>query len=76
MNDQITQQCVYLPGAEHPGMPDIAHAMFARNAGYYADPALTELAWVDPKIREFWEEQALAVRDDLEHLARHGHLPT
>lgn len=44
---------------------EVAYRMFARNVGDYADPAMIELAWVDPNIRGFWVEQADAVAEDL-----------
>lgn len=72
MNARTQFLRVYLPGPEHPGMDDVAHALFTRNAGEYADPSMTELAWLDEDIRAFWLEQAEAVRADLEHLARCG----
>lgn len=72
MNTQAQFLCVHLPGPEHPGMDDVAHALYTRNAGEYADPALTELAWLDECVRDFWRSQAEAIRADLEHLARHG----
>lgn len=61
-----------LPAPDHPGMDGVARAMFARNAGEYAEPALVELAWADPEIRSFWVVQAERVRSDLEQLARCG----
>ncbi|MFF0973340.1 UNVERIFIED_CONTAM: hypothetical protein RF649_12980 [Kocuria sp. CPCC 205295] len=64
----------HLVEADDPGLADVAYAMFTRNAGTYADPHFTQLAWLDPDIRDFWIQQALAVRDDLECLARRGHL--
>lgn len=63
-----------LPCADDPGMEQVARALFARNAGEYAEPAMVELAWVDEGVRAFWQEQAEAVRADLEDLARHGHV--
>lgn len=63
---------VHLVEADHPGMLDVAYALFKRNAGDYADPLFVQLAWVDPEIRGFWVQQAIAVRADLEHLGRVG----
>lgn len=48
---------------------ELAHRMFVRNVAEYADPALTELAWVDPDIRDFWHGQARAVLVDLAEIA-------
>jgi hypothetical protein len=42
--------------------------MFIRNVGDYAEPALAELAWIDPDIRSFWERQAQDVMADLADL--------
>jgi hypothetical protein len=42
--------------------------MFLRNVADYAEPALAELAWIDPDIRSFWIEQARAVAADLTDL--------
>lgn len=61
-----------LPSAEHPGIDQVAQAMFIRNAGEYADPAMLDLAWLDAEVRSFWNDQAQGVRCDLEQLARHG----
>jgi hypothetical protein len=47
---------------------EVARRMFARNVEDYAEPALTELAWTDPEIREFWITQAEAVLNDLVRL--------
>lgn len=43
----------------------IAYRMFARNAAQYGDPAMIELAWVEPSIRGFWIAEAEAVRADI-----------
>jgi hypothetical protein len=43
----------------------VARRMFLRNVADYAEPALAELAWIDPSIRNFWVEQAQAVMADL-----------
>jgi hypothetical protein len=32
--------------------------MFIRNVADYADPALGELAWIDPHNRSFWVQHA------------------
>ena len=51
----------------------IAHNMFIRNAtAYEPEPALLELAWVDPAIRNFWIGEAQAVLDDI--AAQEGHV--
>ncbi|HEY2296688.1 MAG TPA: hypothetical protein VGH43_03080 [Jatrophihabitans sp.] len=47
----------------------VAHRMFIRNVADYAEPALAELAWIDPDIRSFWVQQAQDVRADLVDLA-------
>ena len=48
----------------------LARHMFQRQADSYdSDPALVELAWVDPDIRAFWIAEATAVLDYLEELA-------
>jgi hypothetical protein len=39
----------------------VAKAMFERQAASYADPALIELAWLDPGIWQFWIDEATAV---------------
>lgn len=40
----------------------LARFLFDRQADSYdADPAMRELAWVDPDIRSFWIEEAGAV---------------
>lgn len=65
-----------IPCADDPGMEEVAHALFARNAGDYAEPAMIELAWVYEGVRRYWRDQAEAVRADLEDLARHGHVRT
>jgi hypothetical protein len=46
----------------------VAHRMFIRNVADYADPALAELAWIDPEIQTFWIQQAEAVVADLTDL--------
>lgn len=61
-----------LPCADDPGMEQVARALFERNAGDYAEPAMLELAWLDEGVRGYWRDQAEAVRADLEDLARHG----
>lgn len=66
--------CAHLVEADHPGLTEVAYAMFTRNADHDADPLFMQLAWVDPEIRDFWVQQALAVRNDLERLGRLGHL--
>lgn len=43
----------------------VAYRMFIRNVADYAEPALAELAWLDPDIRAFWIQQAEAVASDL-----------
>lgn len=68
----MTAERVLLPLADDPGLDQVAHAMFVRNAGEYADPAMLELAWIDEDVRWFWRDQALRVRADLEDLARCG----
>ena len=36
--------------------------MYDRQADFYeADPAMRELAWIDPNIQSFWIEEAGAV---------------
>lgn len=65
---------VGVPHADHPGMEQVARNLFARNAGDYADPVTIELAWVDIDIRCFWQDQAEAVRADLECLSQRGHI--
>jgi hypothetical protein len=41
--------------------------MFERQAaGYDAEPAMTELAWLDDDIREFWLAEASAVLDEID----------
>lgn len=47
---------------------EVAQRMFFRNVEDYAEPALTELAWIDPQIRGFWLAQAKAVLADLAYL--------
>lgn len=48
----------------------VARHMFQRQADSYGfDPALTELAWLDPDIRAFWIAEASAVVAYLEELA-------
>jgi hypothetical protein len=44
---------------------EVAYRMFIRNVIDYAEPALAELAWLDPDIRQFWIDQATAVAADL-----------
>jgi hypothetical protein len=44
---------------------EVAHRMFIRNVEDYAEPALAELAWIDPDIRGFWVQQAQDVMSDL-----------
>ena len=44
---------------------EVAYRMFVRNVADYGDPALIELAWLDPDIQQFWLEQAEAVVNDL-----------
>lgn len=40
----------------------VARRMFERQAASYdAEPAMTELAWTDDAIREFWVAEAHAV---------------
>ena len=48
---------------------EVARRMFVRNVADYADPALSELAWVDAEIRNFWIRQARAVLTDYAELA-------
>ena len=50
-------------------LEEVAHRMFIRNVADYAEPALAELAWIDPDIRGFWIDQAEAVATDLTDLA-------
>lgn len=50
----------------------VAHRMFIRNVADYAEPALTELAWMDPDIRSFWVQQAQDVIADLTDLDAQG----
>jgi hypothetical protein len=47
----------------------IAYRMFIRNVADYAEPALAELAWIDPDIRSFWVQQAQDVVADFTDLA-------
>jgi hypothetical protein len=49
-------------------LEEVAHRMFIRNVADYAEPALAELAWVDPDIRGFWVQQAQDVMSDLTDL--------
>jgi hypothetical protein len=51
---------------------EVARRMFVRNVEDYAEPALTELAWEDPEIREFWITQAEAVLADFTSLISAG----
>jgi hypothetical protein len=45
----------------------VARTMFERQAaGYDAEPAMTELAWLDDDIREFWLAEASAVLDEID----------
>jgi hypothetical protein len=46
-------------------LEEVAHRMFIRNVADYAEPALAELAWIDPDIRGFWVQQAQGVMSDL-----------
>jgi hypothetical protein len=46
-------------------LEEVAHRMFIRNVADYAEPALAELAWIDPDIRGFWVQQAHDVMTDL-----------
>lgn len=40
----------------------LARFLFDRQAASYdADPALAELAWLDPGIRGFWIDEATAI---------------
>ena len=48
---------------------EVARRMFVRNVAGYAEPALTELAWIDEDIRRFWVGQAEAVLADVSQLA-------
>ena len=46
----------------------LAKWLFDRQAATYdADPALIELAWLDPDINTFWTEEAEAILAYLEH---------
>lgn len=74
MTKMPSMSCAHLVEADHPGLEDVAYAMFTRNAGCYADPTFVRMAWVDPEIRKFWIQQAREVRDDLECISRRGHL--
>lgn len=48
-------------------MTDLARFMFDRQAdSYEADPAMRELAWADASIRQFWDDEAQAIRGFLE----------
>lgn len=63
--DEYPRQAVDGAGVEH-----LARHMFQRQADSYdSDPALIELAWVDPDIRAFWIAEASAVVAYLEELA-------
>jgi hypothetical protein len=53
-------------------LEEVAYRMFIRNVGDYAEPALAELAWIDPDIRSFWVEQAQEVMADFADLDAHG----
>jgi hypothetical protein len=46
-------------------LEEVAYRMFLRNVADYAEPALAELAWMDPDIRGFWVQQAESVAADL-----------
>jgi hypothetical protein len=50
-------------------LEQVAYRMFIRNVADYAEPALAELAWIDPDIRSFWEQQAQDVMADYADLA-------
>lgn len=44
-------------------MSDLARFLFDRQADSYdSDPAMRELAWADPDIRDFWDAEARAIR--------------
>lgn len=44
-------------------MSDLARFLFDRQADSYdSDPAMRELAWADPDIRKFWDDEAQAIR--------------
>jgi hypothetical protein len=49
-------------------LEEVAHRMFIRNVADYAEPALAELAWIEPDIRGFWVQQAQDVMSDLTQL--------
>jgi hypothetical protein len=49
-------------------LEEVARRMFNRNVADYAEPALAELAWIDPDIRNFWVQQAQDVMADLTDL--------
>jgi hypothetical protein len=50
-------------------LEELAHRMFIRNVADYAEPALAELAWIDPDIRRFWVQQAQDVMADFTNVA-------
>jgi hypothetical protein len=50
----------------------VAYRMFIRNVADYAEPALAELAWIDPYIRSFWVDQAQEVMADFADLDAQG----
>jgi hypothetical protein len=48
-------------------MTDLARFMFDRQADSYdSDPALRELAWLDPGIRDFWATEAQVITSFLD----------
>jgi hypothetical protein len=57
-------------------LEDVAHRMFIRNVAAYAEPALAELAWIDPGIRRFWVQQAQDVMADFTNVADREDLDT
>lgn len=59
-----------MPDESSVRIEEVAYRMFLRNVADYAEPALAELAWIDPDIRGFWVAQAEAVFDDVSALAR------
>jgi hypothetical protein len=49
---------------------DLARFLFDRQADSYdSDPAMRELAWMDPDIRDFWYAEE---REIIGHLVREG----
>ncbi|MFC7362172.1 hypothetical protein [Nocardioides astragali] len=63
--DEHPRPAINVTNVEH-----LARHMFQRQADSYdSDPALVELAWVDPDIRAFWMAEAISVLAYLEELA-------